>query len=287
MRNIRITETITSRDSKSLVAFLREIGKYDVLSIDEEAALAQRIQQGDRSALDELVAHNLRFVVSVAKQSQGYGLPLGDLIAEGCIGLITAAERFDVTRGFKFCTYAVWWIRQAVMKAIGEYASMMRLPVNQRYMMTKVNSIKNKFETEYSREPTEDELAELVGVTPDKLPSYDTIGRVVTSIDAPLNNDDDCCLIEMLSDTSQKTDSGLERESLRFDLSMALKRLSARERSVLVMLFGLDGKDTRTLDEVASLMDLSRERVRQVRDGALKHISENPYSVAELKKYCA
>ena len=287
MRQLKISESITTRDTDSISVFLREINKYEVPTADEEVALAQRIHKGDKKALDELVTRNLRFVVSVAKQSQGFGLALGDLIAEGSVGLITAAERFDETRGFKFCTYAVWWIRQSIMKAISEYSAMMRLPSNQRNMMHKISSIKAKFEAEYSREPSQDELAELAGVELDKLSSFNIMGRVVTSLDAPVGDEDSGCLMDLLSDSDSRTDSWLEKESLHHDLMQAMSILPDRERRVLVMTFGLDGRELCTLEEIADTMGLSRERTRQIRESGLRHIRSNAASVAVLRKYCA
>ena len=287
MKQLKIKESITARDSDSISAFLKDINKYHVPTLEEEVALAKRIHEGDQKALNELVTRNLRFVVSVAKQFQGYGLPLGDLIAEGSSGMIRAAELFDETRGLKFCSYAVWWVRQTIMRAISEYSSIMRLPANQRNMINKVNAIKAKFEAEYSREPTQEELADISGVDFEKLSTIDTMGKVVNSLDAPVGDDDSSNLSDLIPDSSFRTDYSVDQDSLRLDLMQAISVLPEKEQKVLTMAFGLDGKDWCTLEEIADAMCLTKERVRQIRETALRHIRNNAASVALLQKYCA
>lgn len=287
MRQIRITESITSRDSESIAAFLREISRYEVPSMEEEVSLAQRIHKGDKLALEELVSRNLRFVISVAKQSQGFGVALEDLIAEGCIGLINAAERFDETRGFRFCSYAVWWIRQSVLKAVANYSNMMHIPSSLRNMQYRLNAARNRFEAEFSREPTPEELSALSGVDPDKLPAFDTIGKVYATLDSPIGDDDSGCLVDFVSDPDIDTDAIMDQESLKPDLHDVINRLPERERVVLKMTFGIEGMEVCSPEEISEALGLSRERVRQIRENALKRIRNNFSSIAVLKKYCA
>ena len=274
MRQLKITVAITSRGSEALERYLQDISKEEMVSTDEEVELAKRIRQGDKNALERLVKANLRFVVSVAKQYQGQGLELTDLINEGNVGLINAAMKFDETRGFKFISYAVWWIRQSILQAISEQSRIVRMPLNQVGFQSKLTKAIVNFEQEFERRPSVAELAELLDTDVSKVQeALGTNGKKV-SVDAPFAEDDSNCLIDIMTDDSAPgTDNQMEKESLSSDLDAALKTLSDRERQVLKMLFGI-GRNEMTAEEVANTLNLTRERVRQIKERALRRLRE-------------
>lgn len=272
MRQLKITKSITSRDSESLDKYLQEIGREELLTVDEEVELSQRIRKGDRKALDRLVKSNLRFVVSVAKQYQNQGLALPDLINEGNVGLIKAAEKFDETRGFKFISYAVWWIRQTILQALAEQSRIVRLPLNQVSAVNKINKAITKFEQAYERKPSAEELAELVDELPEKISdSMRASGRHV-SVDAPFAEGEDNCLLDVMTNTdAPMADNNLVSESLATEISRALGILSEREKDIIIMSFGINQREM-TLEEIGDKFGLTRERVRQIREKAIKKL---------------
>ena len=274
MRQLKITKSITNRESASLDKYLQEIGKEDLITVEEEVELAQRIRKGDQEALEKLTKANLRFVVSVAKQYQNQGLSLPDLINEGNLGLIKAAEKFDETRGFKFISYAVWWIRQSILQAISEQSRIVRMPLNQVGFQSKLSKAIVSFEQEFERRPSAQELADILDTDVTKVQdALGTNGKKV-SVDAPFQDDDSNCLIDVMQDESAPgTDNSMERESLSSDLEAALAVLNERERTVLKMLFGI-GRNEMTAEEVANNMSLTRERVRQIKERALRRLRE-------------
>lgn len=277
MRQLKISKSITNRSSESLDKYLVEIGRVPMISIEEEIELAQKIRKGGRAgerAKEKLVNANLRFVVSVAKQYQHQGLSLTDLIDEGNIGLVRAAEKFDETRGFKFISYAVWWIRQSILQAISEQSRIVRMPLNQVGFQSKLTKAIVNFEQEYERRPSVGELAEILDTDVSKVQeALGTNGKKV-SVDAPFQDDDSNCLIDIMTDDSAPgTDNLMEKESLSSDLEAALATLSERERQVLKMLFGI-GRNEMTAEEVANKLSLTRERVRQIKERALRRLRE-------------
>ena len=283
---MKITKQFTNRESKSLDQYLLEIGKVDLITPDREIELAKRIKKGDRTALEELTKANLRFVVSVAKQFQNQGLSLGDLINEGNLGLIKAAERFDETRGFKFISYAVWWIRQSIMQAIAEQSRMVRLPLNRVGTLNKLGKAFSKLEQEYERKPSAAELAEELDMKADEV--TDTLqlyGRHV-SMDAPFAGDDDKnSLIDVLPNEQQPApDVKLMQESLKAEVESVLATLSEREASVLRLYFGINGEHSATLEEIGERFNLTRERVRQIKEKALRTL-RHPSRSQNLKAY--
>lgn len=284
MRQLKINKSITNRSSAALDKYLVEIGREELISTDEEVELAQRIHKGDREALERLTKANLRFVVSVAKQYQNQGLALNDLIDEGNLGLIKAAQKFDETRGFKFISYAVWWIRQSILQAISEQSRIVRMPLNQVGFQSKLSKAIVSFEQEFERRPSAGELAELLGTDVNKVrDALGTNGKKV-SVDAPFQDDDSNCLIDIMTDDSAPgTDSQMEKESLSSDLEAALTALSDRERQVLKMLFGI-GRNEMTAEEVANSLNLTRERVRQIKERALRRLRES-VNINILMKY--
>lgn len=272
MRQLKITKSITNRESASLEKYLQEIGHERMISTDEEVALAQRIKQGDSSALEELTRANLRFVVSVAKQYQNQGLSLPDLINEGNLGLIKAAQRFDETRGFKFISYAVWWIRQSILQAIAEQSRLVRLPLNQVGSVNKVNRAANKFEQVYERRPSAEELASDVNLPEEKVERAMKSHSQHVSVDAPFADDDGGSLLDVLPNGNiPDTDRPLIQESLREEVSRVLMHLSDRERAVIEAYFGL-GQPELTLEEIAEKYGLTRERVRQIKEKAIRRL---------------
>ncbi|WP_288151463.1 RNA polymerase sigma factor RpoD/SigA [uncultured Prevotella sp.] len=272
MRQLKITKSITNRESASLEKYLQEIGHERMISTDEEVALAQRIKQGDSSALEELTRANLRFVVSVAKQYQNQGLSLPDLINEGNLGLIKAAQRFDETRGFKFISYAVWWIRQSIFQAIAEQSRLVRLPLNQVGSVNKVNRAANKFEQVYERRPSAEELASDVNLPEEKVERAMKSHSRHVSVDAPFADDDGGSLLDVLPNGNiPDTDRPLIQESLREEVSRVLMHLSDRERAVIEAYFGL-GQPELTLEEIAEKYGLTRERVRQIKEKAIRRL---------------
>lgn len=269
MRQLKITNSITSRGSQSLEDYLNDISKQPLLTVEEEVKLAQRIRNDDREALERLVCANLRFVVSVAKQYQNQGLTLPDLINEGNIGLIKAAEKFDETRGFKFISYAVWWIRQSILQALAEQSRMVRLPLNQVSAVSRINKLIMKFEQEHERKPSAYELSELIDETPEKIrDSLRANGRPM-SINAPLGEGDDSTLLEVISDeNTPQADRGMIDKSLATEIERMLDTLDEREKTIVEMCFGINNREM-TLEEISEKFGLSRERVRQIREKAL------------------
>lgn len=278
MRQLKITKSITNRESASLDKYLQEIGREELITVEEEVELAQRIRDGDRIALEKLTRANLRFVVSVAKQYQNQGLSLPDLINEGNLGLIKAAGKFDETRGFKFISYAVWWIRQSILQALAEQSRIVRLPLNQVGSLNKINKAFSKFEQENERKPSADELADELDIPVDKI--ADTLkmsGRHV-SVDAPFVEGEDNCLIDvMVNEDAPNADRGLMNESLAKEIDRALCTLSERESDIVKKFFGL-GMVEMTLEEIGDEFGLTRERVRQIKEKAIRRLRNNSRS---------
>lgn len=273
MRQLKISKQITNRESQSLDKYLQEIGRVDLLTPDEEVELAKRIRTGDRAALERLTKANLRFVVSVAKQYQNQGLSLSDLINEGNLGLIKSAQRFDETRGFKFISYAVWWIRQSILQALAEQSRIVRLPLNRVGNLNKLSRTFSQLEQKYKREPTADEIADELETTIAEVSNTMKISGRHVSIDAPFAQGEDSSLLDVLeNDTEDKPDDGLINESLREDLQEALSALTAREAGVLSFYFGLRRVQPMTLEEIGARFNLTRERVRQIKEKAIKKL---------------
>ncbi len=275
MRQLKITKSITNRESESLDKYLQEIGREELISAEEEVELAQRIRKGDHRALERLTKANLRFVVSVAKQYQNQGLSLADLINEGNLGLIKAAEKFDETRGFKFISYAVWWIRQSILQAIAEQSRIVRLPLNQVGSVNKIARILNKFEQENERRPSIDEISEQIDLPTEKIDeALNTSGRHI-SVDAPFTEGEDNSLLDvMVNDNSPSADLGLVHESLKAEINTALKILSPRERSIIEAFYGINQQEL-TLEEIGVKFGLTRERVRQIKEKAIRRLRDN------------
>ncbi|MDD7343279.1 MAG: RNA polymerase sigma factor RpoD/SigA [Bacteroidales bacterium] len=272
MRQLKIIKSITNRESASLDKYLQEIGRKELISVDEEVELAQRIRQGDQAALDKLVSANLRFVVSVAKQYQNQGLSLPDLIDEGNLGLIKAAQKFDETRGFKFISYAVWWIRQSILQALAEQSRIVRLPLNQVGSLNKISKELSKFEQEHERRPSTSELAERLHVPVDKISDSMKVSGRHVSVDAPFQEGEDNSLLDVLpNDDSPMADQALNQESLSKEVERALDQLTPRERDILKMFFGI-GCQEMTLEEIGAKFDLTRERVRQIKEKAIRRL---------------
>ena len=272
MRQLKITKSITNRESASLDKYLQEIGREELISVSEEVELAQRIKKGDHAALEKLTRANLRFVVSVAKQYQNQGLSLPDLINEGNLGLIRAAQKFDETRGFKFISYAVWWIRQSILQALAEQSRIVRLPLNQVGSLNKISKELSKFEQENERRPSPEELAERLGMPVDKISDTLKVSGRHISVDAPFVEGEDNSLLDILpNDDSPLADSSLNQESLSKEIDRALKQLYDREREIIKMFFGI-GYPEMTLEEIGDKFDLTRERVRQIKEKAIKRL---------------
>ena len=284
MRQLKINKSITNRQNAALDKYLVEIGRGELISTDEEVELAQKIHKGDRRALDKLTRANLRFVVSVAKQYQNQGLALNDLIDEGNLGLIKAAQKFDETRGFKFISYAVWWIRQSILQAISEQSRIVRMPLNQVGFQSKLAKAVVNFEQANERRPSVQELADILETDEGKVrEALGTNGKKV-SVDAPFQDDDSNSLIDIMTDEdAPTTDNNMERESLSKDLEAALSTLSEREQQVLKMLFGI-GCNEMTAEEVANSLSLTRERVRQIKERALRRLRDDA-NINILTKY--
>ncbi|MBP5410260.1 MAG: RNA polymerase sigma factor RpoD/SigA [Prevotella sp.] len=275
MRQLKITKSITNRESESLDKYLQEIGKEELLSTDEEVELAQRIRKGDRKALERLTKANLRFVVSVAKQYQNQGLSLPDLINEGNLGLIKAAEKFDETRGFKFISYAVWWIRQSILQAIAEQSRIVRLPLNQVGAVNKINREANRFEQEFERRPSAEELSEKIDIPEEKIDDALHISGHHVSVDAPFVDGEDNSLLDVLvNDDAPMADRQLVMESLRAEISSALQMLNDRERKVIEAFYGINQPEM-TLEEIGTKYGLTRERVRQIKEKAIRRLRGN------------
>lgn len=272
MRQLKITKSITNRESASLDKYLQEIGREELISVSEEVELAQRIKKGDHAALEKLTRANLRFVVSVAKQYQNQGLSLPDLINEGNLGLIRAAQKFDETRGFKFISYAVWWIRQSILQALAEQSRIVRLPLNQVGSLNKITKELSKFEQENERRPSPEELAERLGMPVDKISDTLKVSGRHISVDAPFVEGEDNSLLDVLpNDDTPAADQSLNLESLSQEVDRALKQLPDREREIVKMFFGI-GYPEMTLEEIGDKFDLTRERVRQIKEKAIKHL---------------
>ena len=284
MRQLKINKSITNRQNAALDKYLVEIGREELISTDEEVELAQKIHKGDRRALDKLTRANLRFVVSVAKQYQNQGLALNDLIDEGNLGLIKAAQKFDETRGFKFISYAVWWIRQSILQAISEQSRIVRMPLNQVGFQSKLAKAVVNFKQANERRPSVQELADILETDEGKVrEALGTNGKKV-SVDAPFQDDDSNSLIDIMTDEdAPTTDNNMERESLSKDLEAALSTLSEREQQVLKMLFGI-GCNEMTAEEVANSLSLTRERVRQIKERALRRLRDDA-NINILTKY--
>ena len=284
MRQLKIIQSITNREGDSLERYLQDIGREEMIGTEEEAELARRIRQGDEEAVAKLTKANLRFVVSVAKQYQGQGMGLTDLINEGNVGLITAARKFDETRGFKFISYAVWWIRQSILQALAEHSRLVRLPQNQVGNVSRVHRFYNDFLQENERRPSVEEIAEALHLEPEKVSgALLTAGRHI-SMDAPLVDDEDSCLLDLLTNRDNaQTDSTLVSESLHEDVGMALRQLPKREAKVLRLFFGINCQE-RKLEEIGEIMHLSRERVRQIKEKALQ-LLRNAKAGSVLRTY--
>ena len=284
MRQLKITKSITNRESASLDKYLQEIGREEMISAEEEVELAQRIKNGDQAALDRLTKANLRFVVSVAKQYQNQGLSLPDLINEGNLGLLKAAERFDETRGFKFISYAVWWIRQSILQAISEQSRIVRLPLNQVGSVNKINREISKFEQLNERRPSVDEIAAHIDLPEDKIDEAMNINGRHVSVDAPFSDSDDSSLLDVLvNEDTPNTDVGLLAESLKSEIQAALSVLNERERNVIECSYGINCTEL-TLEEIGDKFGLSRERVRQIKEKAIRKL-RNCTKNKHLKTY--
>jgi len=278
MRQLKITKSITNRESASLDKYLQEIGREELITVEEEVELAQRIKKGDKAALEKLARANLRFVVSVAKQYQNQGLTLPDLINEGNLGLMKAAEKFDETRGFKFISYAVWWIRQSILQALAEQARIVRLPLNQIGSLNRIHKAYALFEQENERAPTPEELAQLLDMPKEKLAETMRVSGKHVSMDAPLLDGEDSTLLDVMSNPdSPLADRALIRESLAIEVERALETLTEREREIIKCSFGI-GCAEMSLDEIAEKLDLTRERVRQIREKAIRRLRQSSRS---------
>lgn len=278
MRQLKISKSITNRESAALDKYLQEIGHEELLSVEEEVVLAQRIKSGDREALEKLTKANLRFVVSVAKQYQNQGLSLSDLINEGNLGLIKAAEKFDEKRGFKFISYAVWWIRQSILQAIAEHSRIVRLPLNQVGSVNKINKMLNKFEQENERRPSINEIAEGVDLPEDKIEDAMKVQARHVSVDAPFADGDNNSLLDVLpNEDAAMADKMLLLESLRDEIKRALQILNDRERKIIEAFFGINQPEM-TLEEIGTKYGLTRERVRQIKEKAIRRLRNNTKS---------
>jgi len=285
MRQLKISKQITNRESQSLDKYLQEIGKVDLLTPEEEVDLAQRIRENDQLALEKLTKANLRFVVSVAKQYQNQGLSLGDLINEGNLGLIKAAQRFDETRGFKFISYAVWWIRQSILQALAEQSRIVRLPLNRVGSLNKISKTFSELEQRFEREPSPEELAEVLEVTTNEVVDTLKISGRHVSMDAPFVQGEDNTLLDVLeNDLDVTPDNELMNDSLRKEVQRALSTLTQREADVIALYFGLNGEHPMTLEEIGERFDLTRERVRQIKEKAIRRLRHTSRSKA-LKPY--
>ncbi|MFI3305452.1 MAG: RNA polymerase sigma factor RpoD/SigA [Rikenellaceae bacterium] len=284
MRQLKITKSITNRESPSLDKYLQEIGKEELITVEEEVELAQRIRKGDQEALEKLIKANLRFVVSVAKQYQNQGLSLPDLINEGNLGLVKAAEKFDETRGFKFISYAVWWIRQSILQALAEQSRIVRLPLNQVGSLNKINKAMARFEQEHERTPSSEELAKELELPREKVADTLRVAGRHVSVDAPFADGEDNSLLDVLVNSdSPNADRGLLNESLSTEVDRALETLTDRERDIIKYFFGI-GSSEMTLEEIGEKFDLTRERVRQIKEKAIRRLRHSSRSKL-LKSY--
>ncbi|MCD6332496.1 MAG: sigma-70 family RNA polymerase sigma factor [Bacteroidales bacterium] len=284
MRQLKITKSITNRESASLDKYLQEIGKEELITVEEEVELAQRIKKGDQVALEKLTKANLRFVVSVAKQYQNQGLSLPDLINEGNLGLIKAAEKFDETRGFKFISYAVWWIRQSILQALAEQSRIVRLPLNQVGSLNKINKAYSRFEQENERKPSAEELAAKLEIAPEKISDTMRVSGRHISVDAPFVEGEANSLLDVLiNDDSPNADNSLINESLSREIDRALSTLTERERDIIKLFFGISCQEM-TLEEIGEKFGLTRERVRQIKEKAIRRLRHTSRSKL-LKTY--
>ena len=285
MRQLKITKSITNRESQSLDKYLQEIGREELITAEMEVELAKRIKNGDQLALEKLTKANLRFVVSVAKQYQNQGLTLPDLINEGNLGLIKAAQRFDETRGFKFISYAVWWIRQSILQALAEQSRIVRLPLNQVGSLNKINKAFSRLEQEFERPPSSDELATALDLPEDKVKDTMKVSGRHVSVDAPFVDGEDNSLLDvMVNNDSPKADLDLMRESLQREIERSLSTLNDREKDVVMLFFGIGKQHGLTLEEIGTKFDLTRERVRQIKEKAIRRLRHNSRSKL-LKAY--
>ena len=284
MRQLKITKSITNRESPSVDKYLQEIGREDLLTVDEEVQLAQRIRKGDQAALEKLTRANLRFVVSVAKQYQNQGLSLPDLINEGNLGLIKAARKFDETKGFKFISYAVWWIRQSILQALAEQSRIVRLPLNQVGSLNKINKIQTRFEQENERTPSQEELAATMEMPTEKILETMKVSGKQMSVEAPFSDGEDNCLLDVMpNENSPNADKTLINESLTNEVERALSTLTEREREIIRHFFGIGVQDM-TLEEIGNKFGLTRERVRQIKEKAIRRLRHRSRSKL-LKMY--
>ncbi|HMG89217.1 MAG TPA: RNA polymerase sigma factor RpoD/SigA [Chryseolinea sp.] len=285
MRQLKISKQITNRESQSLDKYLQEIGKVELITSEVEVELARRIREGDQVALEKLTKANLRFVVSVAKQYQNHGLTLGDLINEGNLGLIKAAGRFDEKRGFKFISYAVWWIRQSIMQALAEQSRIVRLPLNRIGSLTKITKTFSDLEQTFQREPSTQEVAEAVGVSPEEVMDNLRIGGRHVSVDAPFSQGEEGSLLDIISDANASNpESEMMAESLVKEVQRSLSALTSREAEVISLYFGLNRQQSMTLEEIAQKFNLTRERVRQIKEKATRRLKHTGRSRI-LKSY--
>ena len=285
MRQLKISKSITNRETASLDKYLQDIGKEEMINAEEEVQLAQRIKAGDQAALEKLVRANLRFVVSVAKQYQNQGLSLPDLINEGNLGLIKAAQRFDETRGFKFISYAVWWIRQSILQALAEQSRIVRLPLNQVGSLNKIKKESSRLEQKFERPPSPQEIAEALEIAEHKIDAALKISTRYVSMDAPISEDDDTKFIDVfVNDDTSNTDEGLMRESLAKEIERSLATLTEKERDVINLYYGIGMPHGLTLEEIGSKFDLTRERVRQIKEKAIRRLKHTSRSKL-LKAY--
>lgn len=277
MRQLKITKSITNRESQSLEKYLQEIGKVELITPEEEVKLAIRIKQGDQKALDKLTKANLRFVVSVAKQYQNQGLTLPDLINEGNLGLIKAAQRFDETRGFKFISYAVWWIRQSVLQALAEQSRIVRLPLNKVGLTNRIQKAYSQLEQEFEREPSAEELAEVLELDVEEVSSTMGIGGRHVSVDTPLSEGEDSTLLDVLENpNAERAESNIEHnESLNIEIDRSLKTLTERQKEVICFFFGIGVDHPMSLEDIGDRFNLTRERVRQIKDKAITKLRSN------------
>jgi len=286
MRQLKISKSITNRESQSIEKYLQEIGKEDLLTPEEEVELARRIRQGDQTALEKLTRANLRFVVSVAKQYQNNSLSLNDLINEGNLGLVKAAQKFDETRGFKFISYAVWWIRQSIIQALAEHSRMVRLPLNKVGSLTKINKIFSELEQKYQREPTPEEVAMVMGITLEEVEATLGISARHVSMDAPFTDGESNALIDVLQNVNaEETDKHLDyKDSLRIETERTLASLTEREKEVIKLFFGIGVEHPMTLEDIGDQLGITRERIRQIKDKAITKLRSQSRSKS-LKAY--
>ena len=285
MRQLKISQSITNRESASLQQYLSDIAKLPMITPQEEVILTQKIRQGDQAALERLTSANLRFVVSVAKQYESSGLTLGDLINEGNLGLIKAAKRFDETKGFKFISYAVWWIRQSILQAINDHARMVRLPANKVGDLSKISKASSELEQHLERAATVEEIAEILEVTVEKVAGTLASASRHVSVDAPFSSEEDNTLLDVLQNPESNTDKYIMDDSLRTEISRSLAMLGARDREIVELFFGLSGSQPLSLDEIGEKYNLTRERVRQIKDKALARLRHSDRAYKELKSY--